>query len=152
MYENARLWPPSLQEEMLHWRLPPLSRGLFSSSSLPFSIVAIGLLTSTFYQVCNNKLRCRNHRCEATCHSGNCLPCPLMVDIPCYCKATVIRVPCGMESSVEPPKCRKACRIPPSCHHQRRKVIVILHRFSVYCHAEGFFIVPSYVLIKYYPL
>lgn len=43
-----------------------------------------------------------------------------MVDIACYCLATVIRVPCGVEKKTEPPRCRKACKIPPTCHHPKR--------------------------------
>ena len=30
-------------------------------------------------------------------------------------------VPCGMEKSTKPPKCRQKCKNPPDCHHESRQ-------------------------------
>jgi NF-X1-type zinc finger protein NFXL1 len=66
-------------------------------------------------------LNCGNHKCHTTCHAGQCYPCPLTVDVTCACGATKLTVPCGMEKFTKPPRCKKLCAIPPTCHHPKRK-------------------------------
>ena len=42
--------------------------------------------------------------------TGNCYPCPLTVDMSCFCKSTTITVPCGREKVTKPPRCNKKCQ------------------------------------------
>ena len=46
-------------------------------------------------QACNRLLKCGNHRCQAPCHTGACLPCTREVRVACACGATSYRLPCG---------------------------------------------------------
>lgn len=41
---------------------------------------------------------------------GSCNPCPETVDVKCNCGKTVIKVPCGRERTIKPPKCKQLCR------------------------------------------
>jgi NF-X1-type zinc finger protein NFXL1 len=68
-------------------------------------------------EICGKKLNCLNCRCEAFCHSGPCEDCPKKVSISCACARTVIRIKCGMETRVEPPKCKFPCSY-VVCHHK----------------------------------
>ncbi|EFA82337.1 hypothetical protein PPL_04762 [Heterostelium album PN500] len=70
---------------------------------------------------CGEKLGCGNHRCKATCHQGKCLPCNLTVRIYCPCKCTFIDVVCGTEKKIQPPRCKKLCAHPTTCHHSKRR-------------------------------
>ena len=63
---------------------------------------------------------CGNHKCEAICHPYACFPCPVTVNVTCFCKAASITVPCGAEKHTKPPKCKMNCPIPPWCHHKER--------------------------------
>ncbi|KZV99993.1 hypothetical protein EXIGLDRAFT_667828 [Exidia glandulosa HHB12029] len=45
--------------------------------------------------VCNKPLSCGKHRCEATCHAGNCEPCAELEYVQCYCGQTRKEVACG---------------------------------------------------------
>lgn len=45
-----------------------------------------------------------------TTHVGPCYPCPLPVDVKCFCGATVLTLPCGREKVTKPPKCAELCR------------------------------------------
>ncbi|OXB83816.1 UNVERIFIED_CONTAM: hypothetical protein H355_003028 [Colinus virginianus] len=77
-------------------------------------------------QVCGRTLGCRNHRCPSGCHRGSCNPCPEIVDVKCNCGKTVIKVPCGRERTIKPPKCKQLCSRPPTCHHPTQE--------KHYCH------------------
>ncbi|KAI3428787.1 hypothetical protein D9Q98_007606 [Chlorella vulgaris] len=68
-------------------------------------------------EVCGRWLKCRNHRCPAPCHPGECGPCPLSARISCACGRTHYSVPCGRESTAKPPPCRQMCPVPPLCRH-----------------------------------
>lgn len=72
-------------------------------------------------EVCGRRLTCGNHKCEMACHDGECYPCPRTVRIECFCKTTVIEVPCGAESKTPRPKCNQPCAIPATCHHSNRE-------------------------------
>ncbi|GFR97491.1 NF-X1-type zinc finger protein NFXL1 [Elysia marginata] len=72
-------------------------------------------------QICGKTLRCRNHKCASRCHKGPCYPCPLTVEITCFCKKTKISVPCGRERDTKPPRCNQLCRAPSECHHPQRQ-------------------------------
>ena len=71
-------------------------------------------------QPCNKTLACKNHKCVARCHRGSCYPCTLTKEVSCFCGTSRILVPCGMEKTTKPPKCRQKCKIPSDCHHERR--------------------------------
>ena len=71
-------------------------------------------------QQCNKTLACKNHKCSSRCHRGSCYPCTLTQEVSCFCRASKILVPCGMEKVTKPPKCRQKCKIPPDCHHESR--------------------------------
>ena len=68
-------------------------------------------------EVCGQKLECGNHWCEEVCHSGPCKECPRLVTITCACTRTQIRIPCGSERNVSPPKCKQPCSY-VVCHHK----------------------------------
>lgn len=72
-------------------------------------------------QSCGRTLGCRNHKCPSVCHQGSCYPCPESVEVRCACGSTVLVVPCGREKTTKPPRCKEACRCPPSCHHPTRE-------------------------------
>uniref|UniRef100_A0A3B4F7X3 Nuclear transcription factor, X-box binding like 1 n=1 Tax=Pundamilia nyererei TaxID=303518 RepID=A0A3B4F7X3_9CICH len=72
-------------------------------------------------QSCGRTLGCRNHKCPSVCHQGSCYPCPESVEVRCTCGSTVLVVPCGRERTTKPPRCKEACRCPPSCHHPTRE-------------------------------
>ncbi|OXB56725.1 hypothetical protein ASZ78_013322, partial [Callipepla squamata] len=75
---------------------------------------------------------------------GSCNPCPEIVDVKCNCGKTVIKVPCGRERTIKPPKCKQLCSDclflflavilisefyfsrPPTCHHPTQE--------KHYCH------------------
>ena len=84
-------------------------------------------------QVCGRSLDCRNHKCAAPCHSGECVcvsmrhlvlslstciylsigqcyPCILTAEVSCACKTSVKTVPCAMKISTKPPRCREICK------------------------------------------
>merc|ERR1712137_170272 len=71
-------------------------------------------------EICGLKLACQNHKCQAICHQGGCFPCPVTVDVTCFCKSACVTVPCGAERKTRPPRCKKDCPIPPTCHHPAR--------------------------------
>ncbi|XP_047125843.1 NF-X1-type zinc finger protein NFXL1 isoform X1 [Hydra vulgaris] len=71
-------------------------------------------------QLCNRLLNCNNHKCLSPCHSGKCYPCPLRKGVSCFCGITSILVQCGKEKSVKPPFCKEQCRIPSTCHHEKK--------------------------------
>ncbi|KAJ7410460.1 hypothetical protein WISP_108097 [Willisornis vidua] len=43
-------------------------------------------------------------------YADSCNPCPETVDVKCNCGKTVIKVPCGRERTIRPPKCKQLCR------------------------------------------
>ena len=68
-------------------------------------------------EVCNYRLKCGNHKCQATCHSGPCYPCPLTKTVACACGQTTKTVPCGREKTARPPKCSLDCKLKSKCSH-----------------------------------
>lgn len=72
-------------------------------------------------QQCNRTLACKNHKCNSRCHQGTCYPCTLTKEVSCNCGISRILVPCGMERTAKPPKCRMRCQTPPDCHHPSRQ-------------------------------
>lgn len=71
-------------------------------------------------QQCNKTLACKNHKCTSRCHQGGCYPCTLTKEVACNCGTSRILVPCGMERSTKPPRCKLKCKTPPNCHHRAR--------------------------------
>lgn len=70
-------------------------------------------------ELCGSKLSCETHFCNAFCHKGPCLPCPLTSVVSCACGATKVIVPCGKAKSTPIPQCKRLCALPPSCHHTK---------------------------------
>uniref|UniRef100_A0A915JJ56 NF-X1-type domain-containing protein n=1 Tax=Romanomermis culicivorax TaxID=13658 RepID=A0A915JJ56_ROMCU len=70
--------------------------------------------------ICQKSLQCGNHKCAQPCHSGPCYPCTLTQEVKCRCGKTTIKVPCGEERRVKPPKCKQLCDAKPVCKHDRR--------------------------------
>ncbi|KAF3497916.1 hypothetical protein DY000_02057972 [Brassica cretica] len=46
-------------------------------------------------QRCEKLLNCKRHRCDRSCHVGNCDPCQVLVNATCFCKKKVESVICG---------------------------------------------------------
>ena len=44
----------------------------------------------------------------------------VLQEVSCNCKTSRTLVPCGMEKSTKPPKCKQKCKNPPDCHHESR--------------------------------
>ena len=78
-----------------------------------------GISCAPCEQVCNKQLACKNHKCSSLCHSGNCYPCPLLVEIKCQCGASKQKVPCVRSKMDIKVTCRQACKLPAKCHHER---------------------------------
>ncbi|XP_022200725.2 NF-X1-type zinc finger protein NFXL1 [Nilaparvata lugens] len=68
---------------------------------------------------CGKPLKCGKHKCQSICHHGPCYPCHLTDEIHCWCKATSTLVPCSINKKRF--SCNKLCKIPPYCHHEKRK-------------------------------
>lgn len=71
-------------------------------------------------QICNKTMACKNHKCNSRCHRGSCYPCTLTQEVSCFCKASRLLVPCGLEKATKPPKCKQKCRNSSDCHHPKR--------------------------------
>ena len=71
-------------------------------------------------QPCNKQLSCKNHKCASRCHPSRCYPCNETKEVSCYCGHSRFLVPCGMERSTKPPRCRNKCKAPTDCHHASR--------------------------------
>eukprot|EP00927_Polykrikos_kofoidii_P043078 TRINITY_DN37138_c0_g1_i1.p1 TRINITY_DN37138_c0_g1~~TRINITY_DN37138_c0_g1_i1.p1 ORF type:complete len:1075 (+),score=167.67 TRINITY_DN37138_c0_g1_i1:244-3468(+) len=69
---------------------------------------------------CEKALTC-GHRCKLICHPGRCPPCPLAVNVPCYCGAVREKKRCGMAKF----SCGKICGQTLACGH---------HKCSRACH------------------
>jgi len=69
---------------------------------------------------CGKTLSCKNHKCPSRCHGGQCQPCNQTKEVTCNCGKSRYLVPCGMEKSTKPPKCKAKCEAPPECHHENR--------------------------------
>ncbi|KAK2513677.1 Nfxl1 [Columba guinea] len=50
--------------------------------------------------------------------TGSCNPCPETVDVKCNCGKTVIKVPCGRERTIKPPRCKQLCSVAFCSQHQ----------------------------------
>ena len=64
-------------------------------------------------KLCSKRLPC-GHSCQQVCHSGECRPCLLTVDINCRCGRTQSSTIChqGIE---EPPQCMRTCKATLNC-------------------------------------
>jgi len=80
-------------------------------------------------QMCGKTLNCKNDKCLSRCHQGPCYPCNKLIQVSCNCGATKIKVPCGNEKKVKPPRCRTLCNAKSLCHHKEQ----VKH----YCHPAG---------------
>ena len=63
--------------------------------------------------VCGKTLAC-GHACKQVCHTGECLPCLLTVDISCRCGRNSSSAVCH-QASEEPPQCTRLCRATLNC-------------------------------------
>lgn len=62
---------------------------------------------------CLKKLAC-GHGCQQICHSGECMPCLMTVNIGCRCGRVQSPSICH-QGSVEPPQCTRACKATLNC-------------------------------------
>ncbi|KAE8724350.1 NF-X1-type zinc finger protein NFXL2 [Hibiscus syriacus] len=70
-------------------------------------------------EVCDKRLRCKNHKCSASCHRGACAPCPLMVTISCACGETHSSNNKPHRCHYGPcPQCRALCEEEYPCGHK----------------------------------
>uniref|UniRef100_A0A5S6QFC7 NF-X1-type domain-containing protein n=1 Tax=Trichuris muris TaxID=70415 RepID=A0A5S6QFC7_TRIMR len=78
---------------------------------------------------CRRKRACGRHICSRRCCDGQCppceklcerpcYPCPIIMEIFCVCRATSMKVPCGRENTINPPKCTVNCSMLPVCDHK----------------------------------
>ncbi|OMJ23603.1 FKBP12-associated protein 1-like protein [Smittium culicis] len=80
-------------------------------------------------KICDKKLNCNLHKCQATCHQGQCQPCKETYESSLSC-------PCGMTRMGPPLLCGS---ILPKCNFYCNKVRECGHYDSTYhdCHPEG---------------
>lgn len=64
-------------------------------------------------KACLKRLSC-GHLCQQICHTGDCLPCLLMVSILCRCGRTSSSTICH-QGSEEPPQCMRICKVSLNC-------------------------------------
>lgn len=62
---------------------------------------------------CLKKLEC-GHSCQAICHSGQCMPCLMSVQIGCRCGRVQASTMCH-QGHEEPPQCMRACKANLNC-------------------------------------
>lgn len=72
-------------------------------------------------ETCARVLNCGSHKCDSYCHSGECPICPKTVDVTCACGTSRLKVRCGMQNTVDAPKCILRCRILADCNHAQRE-------------------------------
>eukprot|EP00038_Savillea_parva_P008310 m.176107 g.176107 ORF g.176107 m.176107 type:complete len:1315 (+) comp14114_c0_seq1:349-4293(+) len=73
---------------------------------------------------CHKPLPCfadgTGHRCEETCHHGDCPPCTETVNIPCNCGSTSATVACTeAREGLQKPQCNKTCNRKLNCSRHR---------------------------------
>jgi hypothetical protein len=66
-------------------------------------IVVVGMIMMVCCSYDNNDL-------YSVSLTGQCYPCPLTVDVKCFCGHTVLNLPCGLEKTTKPPKCHELCK------------------------------------------
>ena len=64
-------------------------------------------------KICLKKLDC-GHPCQETCHSGQCMPCLMRVQIGCRCGRVQSSTVCH-QGHEEPPQCMRACKATLNC-------------------------------------
>ncbi|XP_047332849.1 NF-X1-type zinc finger protein NFXL1 [Impatiens glandulifera] len=73
----------------------------------------------TCSETCGRTLICGIHRCEETCHAGECPPCKVMVTQKCRCASTSRITECFRLTSDEKFKCDKPCLHKKGCGRHR---------------------------------
>ncbi|KAI9027601.1 hypothetical protein CLU79DRAFT_739911 [Phycomyces nitens] len=72
-------------------------------------------------RICSKQLAC-GHKCEETCHIGECPPCKQVVQVPCRCQSTLFSATCAdvcESAGGEPPECDRVCKSMRQCgRHQ----------------------------------
>lgn len=68
---------------------------------------------------CGKLLSCTQHRCELTCHSGDCRPCPRKSQQACLCGASKTDRPCADPTW----QCQKVCGKLLSCRQHRCETV-----------------------------
>lgn len=79
-----------------------------SSLSSPLGSISCG-------RVCNKKLNCGVHYCQADCHPGQCSPCQSKVSMTCSCGNSTTELICGDPKTKEPFRCQRVCGLTFSC-------------------------------------
>uniref|UniRef100_A0A1D1XXI3 NF-X1-type zinc finger protein NFXL1 n=1 Tax=Anthurium amnicola TaxID=1678845 RepID=A0A1D1XXI3_9ARAE len=75
---------------------------------------------TTCSEVCGKLLLCGNHRCQETCHEGNCPPCMVLVNQKCRCGSTSRMVECYKTlEEKEAFVCEKPCGKKKICGRHR---------------------------------
>ncbi|RKO99093.1 hypothetical protein CXG81DRAFT_15022, partial [Caulochytrium protostelioides] len=78
-------------------------------------------------QICGKTLGCGAHPCDAPCHLGPCLPCPITYTEVCRCGRASRSVACGEQrDAADPWVCATVCAFPFRCGH---------HTCPEVCHA-----------------
>ena len=67
-------------------------------------------------QKCRKELPC-GHKCQSSCHSGECPPCVKLVDKPCFCGGMYRPVPCNTFKV----SCGRGCTTVKFCGHKCNK-------------------------------
>jgi len=87
-----------------------LSINLSLNLLLSVNLCQISLSISLSVKSLSQSLKSLHRQCLSLCHEGSCQPCPLRVSVSCACDRTALRVKCGTEKFVKPPKCRRPCK------------------------------------------
>jgi len=66
-------------------------------------------------KVCNKLLNCKSHHCQKMCHEGECEPCRINQEVPCFCGNTLSVKLCG----AEPEECKGTCNKVLECGHHK---------------------------------
>lgn len=71
-------------------------------------------------RVCNKLLACGQHRCQLTCHGGDCPACEVRVDVSCRCRKVRKRLPCAESQNFT---CPYECGTKLSCGRHKCKEV-----------------------------
>lgn len=76
-------------------------------------------------QPCHKMLKCGQHRCQLTCHAGDCPPCAVRVETSCRCRKVRKRLPCAEAQTFT---CVYECGTKLSCGRHKCKVVCCADR------------------------
>ncbi|KAI3648912.1 hypothetical protein MP228_006766 [Amoeboaphelidium protococcarum] len=82
-------------------------------------------------QQCDKMLSCGKHKCQKSCHAGNCGPCSVTYNVKCYCGQSSKDVLCvsgGLGQQLLPYQCGRTCGQAYACG---------VHRCALKCHSQS---------------